>query len=285
MPINSNQQTFLAYWMCAVPNGPLPDAAPSSVDTVALAFAVNAEIHGEDSIRLNYLTQHYPVEAIRASAKALQARGTKVIMSINGGGPKFQGHPGGWGNLDPGQYASNVARIVMEDWGLDGVDLDNEGDYTPDDNFVEVIQALRAAIGPRALLTLPVYLRFRDGYLAKVADQISYVSTMAYGLDYDGQIGLYRQYAELVGERKVAIGVAYTKPGVPGGTPFAAVPKLAAWDPADAQKAGMMLWTTNSGSPETVKEWCAAIADNLPPNTGIGSGPAARTLPQAATAG
>jgi hypothetical protein len=284
MPINSNQQTFLAYWMCAVPNGPLPDAAPSSIDTVALAFAPNAEIDGQDSISLTYLTKNYPEEAIRASAKALQARGTKVIMSMSGGGPEFRGHPGGWGNLNPGQYASNVARIVMNDWGLDGVDLDNEGDYTPDDNFVEVIQALRAEIGPHALLTLPVNMPAgRNGYLAKAADQISFVSTMDYGLDFDGQIGLYQQYAELVGERKVAIGVAYPKPGA-SGTPFAAVPKLAAWDPADAQKAGMMLWTTNNGSPETVREWCAAIADNLPPHTGIGSGPATRTLPRAASA-
>lgn len=206
-------------------------------------------------------------------------------MSINGGGANFPGHPGGWGNLDPGQYAANVAAIVIRDWGLDGVDLDNEGQYQPNDNFVEVIRALRAEMGPDALLTLPVYLgTSRDAYLAKVADQISYVSTMAYWLDFENQLALYRQYADVVGDEKVAIGVAYTEDDRPGGTPLAAVPKLAAWDPANGRKAGMMLWTTNGGTPAQIKSWCAAIADNLPPNTGVGAQPAAPLARPAATA-
>jgi hypothetical protein len=256
--LSMSTETFLAYWMCNVKGGPLPGAAPSSVDVVSLAFAVTAPVDGQDSLTLDYLQKYHSLADIRAGAKALQARGTKVTMSINGN-PNWPGHPGGWTNLNPTEFAQNVAQIVLGDWGLDGVDLDNEAAETPDDNFVEVIQALRQVFGPNALLTLPVYLGAeRDAYLSKVVDQISFVSTMAYGLDYEGQIDLYQQYAPLVGDQKVAIGVA------PGSTPFSAVGPLAAWDPSGSHKAGMMYWNLNSPSPSTTELWCATIAANLP---------------------
>ena len=201
-------ETFMAYWMCNVQNGPLPQAAPASVDVVSLAFAVTAPINGQDSLTLDYLAKYHSLDDIMAGAKALQARGTKVTMSINGN-PKWQGHPGGWTNLNPAEFAQNVAQIVLGEWGLDGVDLDNEASEVPDDNFVQVVQALRQVLGPDALLTLPVYMGIgRDAYLSKVVDQISFVSTMAYDLDFQGQVDLAQQYAQLVDDPKVAIGVS-----------------------------------------------------------------------------
>ena len=124
-------ETFLAYWMCNVRGGPLPGAAPNSVDVVSLAFAVTAPVDGQDSLTLDYLQKYHSLADIRAGAKALQARGTKVTMSINGN-PNWPGHPGGWTNLNPAEFAQNVAQIVLGDWGLDGVDLDNEAAETPE---------------------------------------------------------------------------------------------------------------------------------------------------------
>ncbi len=250
-------ETFLAYWMCDVQGGPLPQAAPASVDVVSLAFAVTGPVDGQDSITLGYLEKYHSLPDILAGAKALQARGTKVTLSINGR-PDWRGHPGGWTNLNPMQFAHNVARIVRDEWHLDGVDLDNEAGEKPGEDFVEVIQALRQVLGPDALLTLPVYMGpARDAYLSQVVDQISFVSTMAYWLDYEGQIDLYRQYAQLAGDQKVAIGVS------PGTTPFSAVGPLAAWNPSRSNKAGMMYWNLNSPPQSETDLWCATIAANL----------------------
>jgi hypothetical protein len=255
-------ETFLAYWMCNVQGGPLPQDAPSSVDVVSLAFAVTAPVDGQDSLTLDYLAKYHSLDDIKAGAKALQARGTKVTMSINGN-PNWPGHPGGWTNLNPGEFAQNVAQIVLGDWGLDGVDLDNEASEKPDDNFVAVVQALRDVLGPNALLTLPVYEGpGRDAYLSKVVDQISFVSTMAYWWGYQGQIDLYQQYAQLVGDQKVAIGVSNASGDQ--NTPFSAVGPLAAWDPPGSNKAGMMYWNLNSPPPSQTALWCATIAGNLP---------------------
>jgi hypothetical protein len=254
-------ETFLAYWMCNVQGGPMPQDAPASVDTVALAFAVTAPINGQDSLTLDYLAKYHSLADIKAGAKALQARGVKVIMSINGN-PNWHGHPGGWTNLNPQQFAQNVAQIVIGDWGLDGVDLDNEASAVPGENFVQVIGALRQVLGPDALLTLPVYMGpKRDAYLSQVVDQISYVSTMAYGRDFNGQIELYGQYAQLVGDQKTVIGVG---DGASQNTPFAAVAPLAKWEPSGSNKAGMMLWNLNSPPPDTTTLWCRTIAENLP---------------------
>jgi len=261
-------ETFLAYWMCNVQGGPLPQAAPASVDIVSLAFAVTAPVNGQDSLTLDYLEKYHSLADIKAGAKALQARGTKVTMSINGN-PNWPGHPGGWTNLNANEFAQNVAQIVVGDWGLDGVDLDNEASETPDDNFVEVVLALRQVLGPDALLTLPVYLGpERDAYLSQVQDQISFVSTMAYGLSYQGQIDLYQQYAPLVGDQKVAIGVSNASG--PQSSPYSEVGPLAAWDPPGSNKAGMMYWNLNSPPQSETDLWCATIAQNLPKAVSVG---------------
>lgn len=256
-------ERFFAYWMCNVDGGPLPDAAPDSVDIVALAFAVTAPIDGQDSITLDYLEKFHNLADIKAAAKVLQERGKRVTMSINGN-PNWPGHPGGWTNLKPAEFAQNVAQIVLGDWGLDGIDLDNEASEVPGENFIEVIRALRQAFGPDALLTLPVYLgQDRDTYLKEVIDQVDFVSTMAYGLDYDGQIDLYWQYAQLIGEQRVAIGVSDASGDQ--STPFDEVGPLAQWEPGDgSSKAGMMLWNLNSPPPEMTDLWCETIAGNLP---------------------
>jgi hypothetical protein len=271
-------QTFLAYWLGFITGEATLEATPAGVGVVALAFAVTAPEANGDSITLDFLEKDHTEAEIRAGAKALQARGVKVVMSINGN-PDWPGHEGGWDNLDPQQFAANVKAIVVDDWGLDGVDLDNEASYTPGQNFVEVIAALRQALGADALITLPVYMGTdRDAYLAQAAGDISFVTTMAYWNDFDGQVAVFDAYAGLVGPEKVAIGVANAaNPGQ--NTPWDAVSQCAAWDPPGASKAGIMLWNLNSPPPAETAQWCAAIADNLP-----GATPASETVTNVATA-
>jgi chitinase len=262
-----SQQAFMGYWLGYVQGGAPLQATPASVGIVALAFAVTSPGPDGDTITLDFLTSQHPAEDIRAGVKALQARGVKVVMSINGK-PNWAGHAGGWDNLDPAVFAANVKAIVVDQWGLDGVDLDHEaGAVTPGDNFVQVVKALRRALGPDALLTLPVYLGpKRDAYLSQVREDISFVSTMGYWSGFDSQITRFDKYAALVGPEKVAIGVADAATPARDNTAFSIVAKLAAWDPDGAHKAGMMLWNLNPPTleQEATAEWCAAIGDHLP---------------------
>jgi hypothetical protein len=258
-----SDQIFLAYWLGYITGNSTLEETPAGVTHVALAFAVTGPTANGDGITIDFLTQDHSEAEIRAGAKALQARGVKVLMSINGN-PNWDGHPGGWTDLDAPIFAANVTSLAIDDWGLDGVDLDNEASETPGEDFVAVVQALRAAMGPGPLLTLPVYEgAWRDAYLSQVKDDISFVSTMAYWNGLEGQIDLYNQYAGLVGEQKVAMGVGNAaNPGQ--NTPFDQVPAIAAWDPSGACKAGVMLWNLNAPEPDETALWCQTIAKNLP---------------------
>jgi chitinase len=261
-----SSQAFMGYWLGYVQGGAPLQATPASVGIVALAFAVTSPGPDGDTITLDFLTSQHPAEEIRAGVKALQARGVKVVMSINGK-PNWIGHAGGWDNLDPIAFAANVKAIVVDQWGLDGVDLDNEaGSVIPGENFVQVVKALRHALGPDALLTLPVYLGpRRDAYLSQVREEISFVSTMGYWSGFDIQLMRFDKYAALVGPEKVAIGVADAANSGQN-TAFSIVARLAAWNPESTHKAGIMLWNLNPPSleQEATVQWCAVIADNLP---------------------
>jgi Glycosyl hydrolases family 18 len=262
-----SSQAFMGYWLGYVQGGAPLEATPASVGIVALAFAVTSPGPDGDTISLDFLTSQHPAEEIRAGVKALQARGVKVVMSINGK-PNWAGHAGGWDNLDPVAFAANVKAIVVDQWGLDGVDLDNEAaSFIPGDNFVQVVKALRHALGPDALLTLPVFIGAkRDAYLSQVRQEISFVSTMGYWSSFDIQLMRFNKYAALVGPEKVAIGVADAATPAGQNTRFSIVARLAAWNPESTHKAGMMLWNLNPPllEQEATAQWCAAIADNLP---------------------
>ncbi len=249
-------ESFLAYWLGYVPGGRPLEMTPDAVGTVALAFGVTAP---GNTITTDFLTSHHSEIDIRAGVKALQKRGKKVVMSISGN-PHWPGHPYGWENLAPDEFAANAKALIIDDWGLDGIDLDNEGAYmptaAPDGNFVRVIKALRESFGPTPSITLPVYLGpQRDAYLAYVKNEIDAVFTMAYWLDQAGQISLLQQYQGLVGNLKAGIGVAEAaNPGQ--NTSFSIIPDLARHTP----KAGMMLWTLNfDGAPQ----WCQTIGENM----------------------
>ena len=250
-------QTFLAYWLGYISEGRSLQDTPDEVDTVALAFGVTAP---GDTITTDFLTSGHSEADIRRGVAALQARGKRVVMSISGN-PHWPNHPFGWENLNPTTFATNAKSLLIDDWGLDGIDLDNEGSYSPEasptGNFVQVIKALRDAFGPDKSITLPVYLgSARDAYLAYVKDEIDAVFTMAYWNSYPDQIALLQTYQSLVGEDKAGIGVAEAaNPGQ--NTPFSEVPQLSSYAP----KTGMMLWTLNS---DDAPKWCGAIGQNLP---------------------
>ena len=257
MSQQNNGQKFLAYWLGYETEGNLLEQTPPQVGTVALAFALTAK---GSTLSMHFLESGgTSVEDIQKGARFLQARGQKVVMSLNGDNKYFKY---GWKGLDPEVFANNVKKIVIDDWGLAGIDVDNEDtSYTPtpspDGNFVQVIKALRRALGPDKWLSLPIFMGAgRDAYLNYVKDDIDYVFTMAYWNSCDAQISLLQSYQGLVGNEKAGIGVAEAA-RTGQNTNFEIVPELSQYKP----KAGMMLWSLNSCK---AGKWSKAIAHNLP---------------------
>jgi len=254
-----SSQMFMGYWLGYEPTGNKLSEVPANVPVVALAFVLTAPGH---TLTMDSLTKAHSEQEIREGVRTLKARGQKVVMSINGR-DDWAGHEFGWQNLDPPLFAANVRKIVIDDWGIDGIDLDNEADYTPDakadGNFIQVIQELRKALGPDALITLPVFMgQERDLYLNYVMKEVSSVYTMAYWNRLDGQKSLLEEYRSLVGKEKAGIGVAMKGAANPGQeTDFSIVPDLA----QIPDKAGMMLWHLNSPDAQT---WCDSITKHLP---------------------
>lgn len=87
------------------------------------------------------------------------------------------------------RWAANAKQFI-DDLGLDGIDIDNEDSNPLNENFFEVIKALRAALGPKgspgSLLTYVTYKPGRDiKWLKEYGYLFDHVSTMAYWLDYD----------------------------------------------------------------------------------------------------
>lgn len=231
---------------------------PPEVNIINLAFAVTCpspSTPSQDTITLDFLTSKHSKDEILAGIKFLQSRGQKVCMSIDGN-PNWPGHPGGWTNLNPQEFALNVKRIAIDEWGCDGIDLDNEADEVPGQNFVDMIKELRREIGEDKIISLPVYMGTgRDAFLSLVKDDISFVCTMAYWNGLQEQIYLCSEYSELVGDDKVFIGVANAaNPGQD--TDFSILPELAKY----SLKGGMMLW---QGNFKSAGEWVEAIEKNL----------------------
>lgn len=252
-----SSQMFMGYWLGYEAAGHKLAEVPENVPIVALAFALTAPGY---TLTMDFLTKAHSEKEIRQGVDVLKKRGQKVLMSINGR-DDWEGHKYGWQNLDAQLFAANVKKIVIDDWGLDGIDLDNEADYIPDatadGNYIQVIKELRNALGPDALITTPVYMgQNRDMYLNFLIHDINAVFTMAYWNGLDDQKALLDVYKTLVME-KAGIGVAMKGAANEGQeTDFGIVAELA----KIPDKVGMMLWNLNS--PDAQK-WCDEIVRNM----------------------
>ncbi|HVF98262.1 MAG TPA: glycosyl hydrolase family 18 protein [Chloroflexia bacterium] len=261
------KELFLAYWQGYTPSGtgpqdsPTLEQTPEFVDIIALAFA--GPLPGS-SITTEFLTSQNTKESILAGARFLQARGQKVVMSL------IDNQACPWTQVDPQRFAASVKSIVIDEWGLDGVDLDNENpDQTPGQAFADVVHAIRQAIGTDKTISYPAYQPDRDqSFLVAAKQDLDFVSTMAYWLDADGQIALYEQYATMVGDDKVLIGVrsGYAGDGRQS-TPIEAVPTICQYEPSGGHKGGVMLWNLTLDIPQYTQlpkfAWSNMIEQNL----------------------
>lgn len=259
-----------AYWLGWVPSkkskpagigldlADIPSATP--VNVVKIAF-YNLFPNNNLTFCFGMSNQH-GWDYTLAGIKALQAAGIKVMASIIG----TPSPPVGWNDIsDPMGFAQNAKALLIDELGFDGIDVDNEDDNLPNDNFLAVVKALRTTLGPKgndkALLTYPTYLPWRDlPWLKEVGSEFDWLSTMDYGRDERGQISLWQQYADVVGGENVLIGVALREHQ---NTTLQTVAEVAQWETQKGLGAtgGMMLWHLSQGP--LTQSYYDTIRENL----------------------
>jgi hypothetical protein len=255
----ADSQRFVSYWLgYANNNVTLPDI-PEYVNVVNL-FLVN--LYPDTALNTNYITSDgMSWDQILQGAKTLQQRGTKVLASIM----STPNPPISWNTIaDPAAFASQVKSLVVDQWGLDGIDIDPEiGDSeAPNDTFIQVVKELSAYFGPASgtgkMMTYVSYQLGNDQTLLQDSKAyFDYVALMGYFWDYDTMISQFEQYAAIVGNEMVLFGVS---PGGGAVTPIDEVKQLAQWQPSGGSKGGMMLFNING---DTNFSYASTINQNM----------------------
>ena len=132
-----------------------------------------------------------------------------------------------------------------------------------------MVNGFRAALGDDRLVTYDSYLfsQADQEVFDTAGDALSWVNLMAYFDYYDSMVDLFQTYANVLGSQRVAIGVKSGKDGQNQSTPLDEVKRLAAYQPSDGSKAGIMLYTLTMDLPyytgQPLWTYTDAIADNL----------------------
>lgn len=234
---------YSGYWCGYRDNGtPTPlNQIPPYVQVAILAFA---GLNPNSTMTTSYLCEDFTAKQIQTWAQEIRARGQKVTMSV------IDSEKVHWNQIDLEKYVQSAKQTVMDEWGLDGFDIDTETPVM--DELKKFIPMLRKAIGKDAIISFTCYTGLPDelSLLKAVKDEIDWVQTMCYGYPFESMIQRAEDYAQIVGKERVAIGVKVTE------TPLEECTKLAHWVRANGYK-GMMLWSTDMDNPTFThqKEW------------------------------
>jgi hypothetical protein len=185
----------------------------------------------------------------------LQSAGIKVLLSIQGS--NSNGNTMGWSTLTATQsqaFASWLQTDVVEKYGLDGVDIDDEYSGAPPSaqQLVNTVAWIRNAL-PNSLITKALWGDTTNGDFTtaanssplsgqKLASLLSFGSTMGYGSDVEPMQAAVESYTSLgMPYSKLCVGI---QAGPQGGsmTSLETTQTLAAWV---TQKGllGMMMWS------------------------------------------
>ena len=255
-----NRPIIEAYWLGYVETqgfggkamdlDQIPIVAP--VDVVKIAFY---NIFPANSISFCFGMQfNHQWAYTQNGIKELQAKGIKVLASLN----STPDPDVGWNDIpDPQVFSNNVKSLIIDGLGFDGIDIDNECPEAPNENFENVITALREILGSDHLLTYVTYIPERDlPWLSKVGSCFDWVSTMAYWLDTQGQIDLFTSYANLLGKDKVLIGICCSDEC---NTNLQTVKEVCQWikDQGPTSVGGIMVW--NLSAADNISEYYGII--------------------------
>lgn len=268
-------ELYIAYWSGEEPTGagksPTLDMTPDYVDVVPLFYVI---LNADGTLNFDRLVLHNSQATIKGwmqdirSRQQNQARKTKFTLGILGSAFPSQ---------DPTTFAQTV-KAAVDDWGVDGVTVDYEPP-SDDANIVNVVMAIRKAIGAEAIMTAPIYSPWSgmDDLLKSYAAVFDYIETMDYS-PYQGlqeTIDAYVGYAQAIGSadkpayNKIAIGVSCMEPSSNYYTPLNDVISLCKYEPSSGKKLGIMLYTlsydvTSHGSGYSDGTFTRTIHGNLP---------------------
>ncbi len=247
-----------AYWVGYANNGIRLEALPEYIDVVHL-FTLNIwPIRGLNNDLLTSGGMSW--EEIIVGAHALQKRGTRVLASIvSTPYPRIS-----WNTIpDPVEFAERVASQVIDEWGLDGIDIDPEiGDgETPNETFVSVVEALSRYFGPQSgsgrMMTFVSREMETDWrFLQRTHTLFDYIGLMGYFWPMTEMKNQFEQYAAIVGAKNLLFGFSTANPS----TPLHEVIQLARWQPQREWKGGMMEFNINA---DTGFTYAGAIHESL----------------------
>lgn len=218
----------------------------------------------------------------RSNVQQLQELGIKVLLTIQGYTPQGQPSGMGWDGVPADQneaFASWVQTNIIEKYGLDGIDIDNEWSGLAENtqNFMDTVGTLRQYL-QGGLLTKALWSDFdyfttpvsgnapynAGAYLSSLLD---FGSTMGYGYDAAGLEASVIQYNGITTQDGANVGMAWNKLciGVQAGPPEASwmtalsdVATVSKWvvEPQSPTKRtppilGMMLFTF----PQDIQQW------------------------------
>jgi chitinase len=253
MKIN-NKQIFSTYYAAYLTNTNITmDMTPSFVDIVNLAF-VGAT--SDSNVETEFLCLNYSPDQIKKWINTCHRKGTKVYVSL------LDTPDVHWNQIDLVKYAKNLNKF-MNEWNLDGIDVDVESGMTGNyvETFVNLINNLKKFNNVPITYTCYTGTQGPDGnILNQIKDKIDYIQLMAYFDNFDGMVDLYNDYKTIMGDN-IIIGV---KSGKPEGTSLDEVVKLCHWN---SNKKGIMLWTvnrdTNFYTGHDLLTWTQTIHENL----------------------
>ena len=256
---DNKKQLFTAYWGGYFKNNPkypqTLDMTPECVDIVILAFVGPQQ---DSTVETTFLCSVYSENTIKKWIDDCHKKGIKVYVSIL---DTPQTH---WDNINLLTFAKSLKSLI-DNWNLDGVDIDAESGMNSDNyiqTFINLARIVKSEIG-NLPLTYTCYTGVDgpDGeILNNIKNIIDYIQLMAYFDSFDGMVALYQNYQKIMGN-DIIIGV---KAGEPDCTNLEEVEKLCLWN---SNKKGIMLWTTNRDTPQYTNEklnsWTNTIKNNL----------------------